>query len=242
LVSNYLEQYNKKIRKGEEKMSEDDDDSSYGENEVDDMYIIDEISQYEYYQLSMIDDDGYPIEERKDGHYYIGCYSYNMDSYLDTTEGYTIKVLEKAPKLFFGECIHAKTFFHFDFSDIVRFLEYCNRDQYINNYGLLPFEPKVKVHIMKLYIEPVSIYQEFSQDFIAEQYLCVLKTHWISLVQRHWKSVLLARKKYVDYYRNPKHLWQRELGQRELGRGRGLGGRGPKVSGLRGMLSCYSTK
>jgi hypothetical protein len=223
-------------------MSEDDDDSSYGENEVDEIYIIDEISQYEYYQAP-IDANGYPTDERRDGNYYIGCYSYHMDSYLDTTEGYTIKVLEKSPKLFFGECVCAKTFFHFDFSDIVRFLSYCNRDpftnpQYTNNEVLLPFEPNFKVHIMKLYIEPVTIYQEFIQDFIAEQYLCVLKTHWISLVQRHWKSVLLARKKYVEYYRNPKHLWTRELGGRELGKKIG----GPKISGLRGMLSCYSTK
>ena len=213
----------------------DDDDSSYGENEVDEMYIIDEISQYEYYQAP-VDANGYPNDERRDGNYYIGCYSYHMDSYLETTEGYTIKVLEKAPKLFFGECVCAKTFFHFDFSDIVRFLSYCNRDpftnpQYTNHNYLLPFEPNFKVHIMKLYIEPVTIYQELIQDFIAEQYLCVLKTHWISLIQRHWKRVILARKKYVEYYRNPKHLWQRELG-----------GRGPKISGLRGMLSCYSTK
>jgi len=218
----------------------DDDDSSYGENEVDDMYIIDEISQYDYYQTP-IDPNGYPIEDRIDGNYYIGYYSCAIDYYLDTNEGYAIKVfdpsgVEKTPKLFFGECIHAKTFFHFDFADIVRFLEYCNRNQYTNN-NLLPFEPNFKVHIMKLYIEQIPI-----QDFIAEQYLCVLKTHWISLIQRHWKSVLLARKKYVDYYRNPKHLWQRELG-RELG-GRELGDRRniPKVNGLRGMLACYSTK
>jgi hypothetical protein len=222
-------------------MADDNDDSSYGENEVDDMYIIDEISQYEYYQTPM-DHDGYPFEERISGNYYIGCYSYNMDSYLETTEGYTIKVLEKSPKLFFGECISANTFFRFQFSDIVRFLEYCNRDQYNNNADLLPFEPNFKVHIMKLYIEPVTIYQELIQDFIAEQYLCVLKTHWISLVQRHWKKVFLARKKYVDYYRNPKHVLSRELGRRELGRelGKKLGG--PKISGLRGMLSCYSSK
>lgn len=228
-------------KKKQNKMADDnDDDSSYGENEVDDMYIIDEISQYEYYQAP-IDSNGYPIEERIAGNYYIGCYSYNMDSYLETTEGYTIKVLEKTPKLFFGQCISAKTFFRFQFSDIVRFLTYCNRNQYTNpqytnNRDLLPFEPNFKVHIMKLYIEPVTIYQEFIQDFIAEQYLCVLKTHWISLVQRHWKKVFLARKKYVDYYRNPKHLYSRELGGRELR------GRGPKISGLRGMLSCYSTK
>jgi hypothetical protein len=219
----------------------DDDDSSYGNNEVDDMYIIDEISQYEYYQAP-VDANGYPNDERRDGNYYIGCYSYHMDSYQETTEGYTIKVIEKSPKLFFGECIRAKTFFHFDFSDIVRFLSYCNRDpftnpQYTNHNYLLPFEPNFKVHIMKLYIEPVTIYQELIQDFIAEQYLCVLKTHWISLVQRHWKSVLLARKKYVEYYRNPGNMYCRELGGRELGRGRG-----PKISGLRGMLSCYSKK
>ena len=221
-------------------MSDNDDDSSYGENEVDDMYIIDEISQYEYYHANL-DEDGDPMEERRNGNYYIGCYSYAMDSYLETTEGYTVKVFdpsglslrfEKTPKMFFGECISANTFFHFKFSDIVYFLDYCNRNhytnhQYANPEYLLPFEPNVKVHILQLHIEQIPI-----QEYIAEQYLCVLKTHWISLVQRHWRSVLLARKKYAEYFQNPKNLFSRELGRRG----------GPKVNGLRGMLSCYSTK
>jgi len=202
----------------------DDDDSSYGDNEADDMYIIDEISQYDYYQTP-IDEHGYPIEDRMDGKYYIGFYSCGMDCYVDTDEVYAIKVLEKTPKLFFGACIQVNTFFHFDFADIVRFLEYCKNKYTIDR---LPFEPKLKVHIMQLHIEPVMI----PQGFLVDQYLCVLKTHWISLVQRHWKSVLLARKKYVEYYGNPKHQRSRELGDRNV----------PKMSGLRGMLSCYSSK
>jgi hypothetical protein len=200
----------------------DDDDSSSSE---DDMDTIDEISQFEYSESPM-DDDGYPNEDRIHEKYYIGCYSCAMDCYLDTNEGYSIKILEKTPKLFFTECIRAKTFFRFRFDDIVRFLEYCKNKYTIDR---LPFEPNLRVHIMKLYIEPISIFQ----GFIVNQYLCVLKTHWISLIQRHWKRVCQERQTYVDYYRNPVHRMARELGGR---------GRGPKFSGLRGMLSCYSTK
>ena len=216
----------------------DTDDSDYGDND-DVLDIIDEISEYEYYQLGM--DLGVDIsDERKDGNYYIGCYSYTSDCYLNIPDEFTNRLintsglffrLETTPKLLFGECIHAKTFFHFDFADIVRFLNYCNRPIHPNpTESVLPLENKSRVHILQLCIEPVQI----TQDYIAEQYLCVLKTHWISLVQRHWKRVFLARKKYVDYYRNPKHLYSRELGSRL--------GLGPKVSGLRGMLACYSSK
>ena len=217
-------------------MSDDDShaDSSYGEND-DGMDIIDEISMFEYHS-------SFGSDERENGKYYIGCYYYTEDCFLDE-HAYDTQKLENGPKIFFGESITAATFFRYRFREIVSYLDYSNYHMnivtniYENSFmplaeGPAGFEKSFKVHILQIDIQPILI----PPDLIVDQYLCVLKTHWISLVQRHWKRIFLARKKYVEYYRNPGHLWKRELGGRELG------GRGPKISGLRGMLSCYSTK
>lgn len=212
----------------------DYDDSSYGDND-DDRDIMDEIAEYEY-QQSFLND------ERENGKCYIGCYYYTSDCYLDDPGyGYVGQMVGESPKIFFGESITAATFFRYQFQEIVNFLDYCNFHKHVttNIYensimplaeGPVGFEKTFKVHILQIDIRPIQI----RPDLIADQYLCVLKTFWISLVQRHWKRIFLARKKYVDYYRNPKHQRSRELGSRRC--------LGPKVSGLRGMLSCYSTK
>ena len=208
-------------------MIDSESDGSFYEDEEDEMDIIHEISQYEY----EINDY---LEDRANGKYYIGSYIYSMDSFLEET-GYSIRVMETEPQIFFGENISACTFFRFGFSDIVRFLEYCVHPEYFHstasnqnpNCCRFSFENTLKVHILQLHIRPIKI----REDFLAEQYLCVLKTYWISLIQRHWKRIFQERKKFWKYYRNPAHLKKRELGYKRI-----------SVSGLRGMLSCYSSK
>jgi hypothetical protein len=69
--------------------------------------------------------------------------------------------------------------------------------QYLLQYSIMRLE-NTKVHIMKLCI---------LED---ETYSVVLKTHWLRLVQRHWKKVYQERKRVIRGRRNINNLRHRE--------------------------------
>jgi len=85
--------------------------------------------------------------------------------------------------------VSANTFFMYSFPRI--------RD-YLAKYSILNIQ-NAKVHIMKLCI---------LQD---ETYSVILKTHWIRLVQRHWKKVFKERKWVIKGRRNIQNQFYKEV-------------------------------
>jgi len=63
-------------------------------------------------------------------------------------------------------------------------------------------------------------------------YEVVLKTHWLRLVQRHWKRIYQERKRVIQTRKTVANYRHREL------RGRHLPGAN-YLPGLRGMMQCY---
>lgn len=95
---------------------------------------------------------------------------------------------------------------------------------YINNYlslYALSMLEVPEVHILQtININPSNMYEIWG---------IIIKTHWIRLVQRTWKRVYKER---MDYYKNLKNLYYREIKYKYL----------PLPPSLRGMLSMYSRR
>lgn len=191
--------------------------NSFGEEED----ILDLIAEYEEAFFENTSD------EEMNGKYYIGSYCYCMDTFI---EGQNTVVSE--PRLFFGDSVSPATFFRFPFDHILKYLDFGNLHyhSYPNDNTVLSFEITSKVHVLQVYTKTVQI----QEGFLVNQYLCVLKTFWISLVQRHWKKVLRERQRYITLYKNPIHQRLREIGSKHRAY--------LQPVRLQGMLSCYARK
>ena len=104
-------------------------------------------------------------------------------------------------------------FFQYEFERVRR---------YLAQYSIVRVE-NAKVHIMKLCILEDGTYS------------VVLKTHWLRLVQRHWRKTYAERKRVIKGRRNLVNLRHREIY-----------GRWPpglnNVASLNGMLSEYKNE
>jgi hypothetical protein len=108
--------------------------------------------------------------------------------------------------------ISAKTFYKYSFIHVLKYLYY---------YSLVRlYQPNVE--IMKLYILNDGTYS------------VVLKTHWIRLIQRHWRKALQIRKQIMK-----KQMLVRSLYYREI-HGRFPNGMN-KMPMLIGLMSQYAT-
>jgi hypothetical protein len=109
--------------------------------------------------------------------------------------------------------ISINTFFKYSFKRV--------RD-YLAKYSIINII-NAKVHIMKLHILP------------DETYSVVLKTHWLRLVQRHWRKIYEQRKRVITGKRSLKNRFYNEIN-----------GRYPYgfnyLPTIHGMLSCYRKK
>ena len=105
--------------------------------------------------------------------------------------------------------VSPKTFFDYDISEIMEYLV----DSNVIQTTTVPRSPE----IMQVRIDE------------SNAYAVVLKTHWLKLVQRKWKSVLLERKRMM---RDFKFIRLREL-RANVSR---------KIPGLRGMMSNLLVK
>jgi len=92
--------------------------------------------------------------------------------------------------------------------------------EYLANYSIVRVE-NAKIHIMKLCI---------LED---ETYSVVLKTHWIRLIQRHWKKVFKQRKQISRERRSIKNMHFKELHGRHKN---GLN----YIPSIYGMMSQYT--
>jgi hypothetical protein len=93
---------------------------------------------------------------------------------------------------------------------------------YLAKYSVVRIQ-NAKVHIMKLCILP------------DETYSVILKTHWLRLVQRHWRKVYQERKRVIKGRRNFMNLRQREINGKWP---HGLN----RIPNIRGMLYQYIKK
>jgi len=108
--------------------------------------------------------------------------------------------------------ISAKSFYKYSFIHVLKYLYY---------YSLVRlYQPNVE--IMKLYILNDGTYS------------VVLKTHWIRLIQRHWRKALQIRKQIMK-----KQMLVRSLYYREI-HGRFPNGMN-KMPMLIGLMSQYAT-
>jgi hypothetical protein len=113
--------------------------------------------------------------------------------------------------LLFLASVSVKTFFKYPFGSLLKYLQI---------YSVSAIKPR-KIHIMKLYI-----------DFDMT-YRVILKTHWLRLVQRHWKKVFRERQLILT-----KRMSLCSLAYREI-TGKYLPGL-DVLPDLLGMLSHYS--
>ena len=91
---------------------------------------------------------------------------------------------------------------------------------YLAKYSVVRIQ-NARVHIMKLCILP------------DETYSVILKTHWLRLVQRHWRKTYEERKRVIKGRRNLANLRHREIhGKWPYGLNR--------IPNIRGMLYQYS--
>jgi hypothetical protein len=134
------------------------------------------------------------------GKYSVGTYVLSRDMVLENDQ-----LVEYEPKLFHGISILSKTFFHFPIENVYSYLKYytCGAEGTMG-YGY-ENHINVKIHILQLFIQPV---QETPFQWIST---VVLKTFWISLLQRHWKKILAERKKRIEKMKSPNYLRMREL-------------------------------
>ncbi len=87
---------------------------------------------------------------------------------------------------------------------------------YLTNYSVIRTGPVAKPEIMQLNIHPIH-----------QAYNVVLKTHWIRLIQRTWKNVMIRRAAIRRKWLQPETMKHREL----------HGRRTDVLPGLRGMLA-----
>jgi hypothetical protein len=122
------------------------------------------------------------------------------------------KYMVKQNVLLMINSVSANTFFRYSFQRI--------RD-YLGKYSLINVQ-NAKIHIMKLCILP------------DDTYSVVLKTHWLRLIQRHWKKVYKERARVIRGRRSIKNMLLKEIHGRYPG---DLN----RIPGIHGMLECYKT-
>ena len=113
--------------------------------------------------------------------------------------------------LLFLNAVSPNTYFRYAHTDVLR---------YLVNYSIIrAFKPKID--IIQLRILP------------DDTFTCVLKTHWLRLIQRHWKKVVAQRKKVILGRKNPTNRKMKEItGKYPYGLN--------NIPELRGMLFVYN--
>jgi hypothetical protein len=114
------------------------------------------------------DDDEYDEIYQEDSHHVYGEKEHDH-YYIGLAKRISIETLLMV------NSVSANTFFMYSFPRI--------RD-YLAKYSILNIQ-NAKVHIMKLCILP------------DDTYSVILKTHWLRLVQRHWKKIFKERKHVI---------------------------------------------
>ena len=132
----------------------------------------------------------------------------NQNNDFEKTHGsyYIGSVFQDQGYSVLGLAISARTFYNYDTSMIEHYLY-----EFSNNRSTEPY-----IDIIKLYILPDLTYA------------CILKTHWLRIVQRHWKRAFASRKKILEKRRSLEAIHYFELHGKHMNNLRIL----PTVRGL----------
>lgn len=185
---------------------ETDDDYSNESNGLDDDDYADYLEEEELEMIlnEMYDfEETFELKEKENGKYYLGMYMNIQDIRL-ISSGFLVG---ETPLMFFGNAISTELFFKYKFSHIITYLKsiiMCRKTHPV-------------LDIMQLII---------SEDGL---YLAIIKTYWISLIQRHWKKIMRQKKEYMEKQKCFQYIRENELGKRK---------QKPNFS-LIGMLSIY---
>jgi hypothetical protein len=186
----------------------EDENENSSESNTDNEYSSDGDSVFEEFEVEINDWEHDEIYQEDSHHVYS---EKEHDHYYVglakrlRTDGRDILLMVNSISLF--------VFFQYEFERVRR---------YLAQYSIVRVE-NARVHIMKLCILEDGTYS------------VVLKTHWLRLVQRHWRKTYQERKRVIKVRRNLVNLRHREIY-----------GRWPpglnNLATLRGMLIDYKTE
>lgn len=147
-------------------------------------------NEEEYMENEMIINGYYETLSEDDGE--VSEYDVSDDEELDEIYNDDLEFISKDKedkKYYIGICaltteriillinsVSAKIYFKHKYDAILKYLiEYS-----------ISYISDTKIHIMQLHIDPIGVYN------------VVIKTHWIRLIQRTWRSVLKERKRVIQ--------------------------------------------
>jgi hypothetical protein len=172
-----------------------------GDSDSDDGYEEDAFTLNEMYDF----EEEFDLKEKENGKYYLGMYM-NIEDVQIMSSGFLIG---ESPLLFFGNAISPRLFFKYKYSQIINYMR-----SIIMCRNMYPV-----IDIMKLSI---------SEDGL---YLALIKTHWICLIQRHWRKIMNKKREYIEFQKSFQYIRDRELGKIKR-----------PIFSLKGMLSIYKKK
>ena len=188
---------------------DDDNESNGWESEHDEYYEYGEdyYLQEERLLNEMYDfEHNFDLQEKENGKYYLGMYM-NIQDVRMMSSGFLIG--ENA-LMFFGNAISTDLFFKYTFPQVIMYMKSIIMCRNMNPI----------VDIMQLIISDDGLY------------LAIIKTYWISLIQRHWKKIMKQKTEYIETQKSFQYIYNRELGKYNYK---------PAFSVI-GMLSVYNNK
>ena len=152
-------------------------------------------------------DEAFDYQEKNNLEYFIGIYI--QLKHVDPN-----RIHQTNPV--FGMAVSPQLFFKYELKYIKQYLVSTI------GYDINIYSYRSNIDIMQLYILNTGVYS------------VIIKTYWIKLIQRHWKTIMKERKEFTEIKKKFKNIRQREI----------LGYKMPRIHfpTLRGMLSIYNHK
>ena len=206
-------------------ISDTDSDITSLDSDIIVPYSGDELSEYSDTDAILINDDEYDyiydedeehvLSDKIHNKYYIGkCYKLWSDFHKIENDDYIYHAISVSPNIFFK----------YSYTDIINYLNIFSSFNCYNYYQNI-FNRKT---INNTEIMQTVIIEHNNLPF----YTVILKTHWLRLIQRHWKNIYKKQKYIINQQRKPANIRFREIH-----------GFYPKkisyIPGLKGLLNCY---
>ena len=173
--------------------------------------------RYTYYIMSESDTDSYYSESDSNSDY--------SDTDSDKTK-YTIVLCELYNSKIHGATqvtseVHGHYMVISKFSnvsdpDLAQTATFYNRSYKKKINGISPHETirnYKSIVTRDAYVKP-----EIGQCLYLDsgEYVCILKTHWLRLIQRNWKRVYLKRQEMIKKCANPKAILERQVSGKRM--------------------------
>jgi len=158
------------------------DGDDHEEFDDDDSIIIDDMDDYSDSDSDSDNDDALEIYQEDSNHLYMDKIDKNY--YI----GFC-KPMHKPNLILMANSISSNIFFRHSFERIYNYLQHYST--------LMLYSPKME--IMQLHITHDEVYS------------IVIKTHWLRLIQRHWKRIFIARNVILRQRMTPQSLHTFEM-------------------------------